>query len=529
MRKYVVGFLLFVLVTKSLLPIFNPYFATGDQKQQIFWMYRFQDPQLFRDDLLADFISSGKFNPPGYTLLYRIGSAFVDPLLLSKIISIVLVIVSVFFVFRLAGALGGEIAGCASALLFTLDVFVIGWENYFQQGLPRGFAYPLLISFLYYFVTKRTVIASVVLVLQTLFYPQIFLISCFILGVSFVRRSFIECIRTYRFIFLGIAVAGVFLLYSYTKEADPFGPIITRSEAKVMEEFYPGGRSSFFRNHLYEYLFMGRAGLNLDKVALYVLLLIPIGYLLGRRLFKVNRIVYDILVSSLILFTVAHTVLFKIHLPSRYVIYTFPLAFNLLVSLNMEGFFNELAKRYSLRFRMPSDKGVFGFLTVLALAVLVYEVRDFGPPKDKIELYRFISSLPKDVLIAGYPKDMDDIPLLSKRKVLVNMELSLPYYKNYYSEVRRRIFDFFTAYYSDNPKEVLSFCRRYGIDYIVINKNHFRRDFLDGKVYYRPFGDYVRSIVKGRKEFVLEKIPDSKKVFKNDTFSVIRCDYDTFK
>ena len=40
---------------------------------------------------------------------------------------------------------------------------------------------------------------------------------------------------------------------------------------------------------------------------------------------------------------------------------------------------------------------------------------------NKKELYDFISTLPKKALIAGHPEEMDEIPLIAKRKVLFNM------------------------------------------------------------------------------------------------------------
>jgi hypothetical protein len=37
MRYFLFGLLLFLSITKSLIPLFNPYIANGDQKQQLFW------------------------------------------------------------------------------------------------------------------------------------------------------------------------------------------------------------------------------------------------------------------------------------------------------------------------------------------------------------------------------------------------------------------------------------------------------------------------------------------------------------
>ncbi len=526
MRFYLLILLLLVLVTKALVPLFFPYRASGDQKQQIFWMYRFQDPELFTNDLLTEFMSSGKLQPPGFTFVYRMTSDFVDPLLFSKILPIILVMVSVFYMFLLGKSLGGEFAGFMAGLIFVCDVFIIGWEKHFQAGLSRGFAYPIFISFVYYFVNGKQTKASAILVLQSLFYPPIFLNSALLWGVSCIRKSWVKELKRSSIFIAGFIVAGLILVSSHKSSPTFLGPLVSKSKAKTMAEFGPDGRSDFFREHFYEYLFMGRAGLNLDKVSVYVVLLIPIGFALGKRTFRVNRIIYDIMISSSILFVIAHLVLFKLHLPSRYVLYTLPVAFILLLASNTEEFIQEIKSRYRLDLeqKMPDPKRVLGALLLLVIVMLGYQIVYSRPGREKVELYKSISTLPKDALIAGYPEDMDDIPLFSRRKVMMNMELALPYYTNYYAEIRSRTFDFFTAYYASNSSQIRGFCKKYGIDYLVVNKDHFDWKFLNGKIYYSPFGEYAKSLVEKNKTFALDNVKDSKKVFKNAVYSVVKCD-----
>jgi len=275
---------------------------------------------------------------------------------------------------------------------------------------------------------------------------------------------------------------------------------------------------------------MGRAGFNLDKVSVYIALLIPIGFALGRKMFRVNRIIYDIVISSSILFVIAHLVLFKLHLPSRYVLYTMPVAFILLLASNAESFIKGIKSRYGFgsAVKMANAKRVLGALGILAMVMMGYQIAYSRPGREKVELYEFISTLPKDVLIAGYPEDMDGVPLLSKRKVLMNMELALPYYTNYYSEIRSRTFDFFTAYYASDTSKITGFCEKYGIDYLVMNKGHFDWQFLNGKIYYSPFGEYAKSLAQKNKTFALSNLGDSKKVFKNALYSVVKCDEVSF-
>ncbi|HMZ81305.1 MAG TPA: hypothetical protein PLL06_16505, partial [Acidobacteriota bacterium] len=65
------------------------YVIQDDTRQHVFWMQRFLDPELFPNDLIADYFQS--VAPPGYALLYR-GLALIgiSPLLASKLLPPVL-------------------------------------------------------------------------------------------------------------------------------------------------------------------------------------------------------------------------------------------------------------------------------------------------------------------------------------------------------------------------------------------------------------------------------------------------------
>ena len=86
-------FLLFggAFFIKSLPGLLDPYFSTGDQAQHIFWVYKFQDSELFLNNYIADFFSFGNFDAPGFIFLFHITKSIIDPLLLSKLLAPILV------------------------------------------------------------------------------------------------------------------------------------------------------------------------------------------------------------------------------------------------------------------------------------------------------------------------------------------------------------------------------------------------------------------------------------------------------
>ena len=59
------------------------YVVQDDARQHVFWMQRFRDPDLFPNDLIADYFQS--VAPVGYTWFYKIAALLgINPLLLSN-------------------------------------------------------------------------------------------------------------------------------------------------------------------------------------------------------------------------------------------------------------------------------------------------------------------------------------------------------------------------------------------------------------------------------------------------------------
>lgn len=166
----------------------------------------------------------------------------------------------------------------------------------------------------------------------------------------------------------------------------------------------------------------------------------------------------------------------------------------------------------------------FFFLPLIIILVYLPFLKDESRYFKNEGLYNFLSTLPKDVLIAGHPEEMDEIPLISKRKVFVQFELSLPYYRSYYKKIVERTKDFFRLYYSESNGEVINICNRYHIDYLVIKKAHFRDTYLGQKVFYiEPFNDYIQQIVAEniKKGFVFQNVSPQYRVYEDNEFFVV--------
>ena len=125
-------------------------------------------------------------------------------------------------------------------------------------------------------------------------------------------------------------------------------------------------------------------------------------------------------------------------------------------------------------------------------------------------------------MIAAHPYLADGIPIFAQKKVFINYELSNPWYNEYWKTVKKRTFDFFNAYYSEDPKVIYEFFNENGIDYLVVNKKHFQgKNLTDGKTYFEPFQRYISNLLKKKKHFVLPNMKEQNLLFHKSGITVI--------
>jgi hypothetical protein len=262
-----------------------------------------------------------------------------------------------------------------------------------------------------------------------------------------------------------------------------------------------------------------RAGLRYDRFyGLGALMFIMWGV---QRRFAVPPLARDVIVTSLVPFVLAYLVLFKLYLPGRYVLYPFMFAALVLIAANVEG------TRIAVQQRLMSRP----VLRWLALGLLLlgytyaqhryFVLQEIQVGRADMQLYQYIRSLPKDVVIAGHPLDLNNVPLLTQRQVLVNEELAEAYYTGYYPQVRQRLFDTFAAYYASDRGEIHRFVQRYGVDYILVNKHHFDPAFLQGQIYYEPFDSFLRQRLLPHQRFALLDMPADQHVYADGRYILV--------
>jgi hypothetical protein len=171
----------------------------------------------------------------------------------------------------------------------------------------------------------------------------------------------------------------------------------------------------------------------------------------------------------------------------------------------------------------PAGRALIGTTVVACLvgwaayAPVVSKVDFLDPPPAERELLRFLETLPKDVLLAGTPCALDNVPLFAKRQVLFNRDLV--------SQDANLIREALNAYYTDDTQVVIDFCQVYGVDYLVVDLQVYYEEYLaTEKIFFEPYHHELLPQLVDRDTFVLARVPDDSKVFQSGNLFVVPCD-----
>jgi hypothetical protein len=161
-------------------------------------------------------------------------------------------------------------------------------------------------------------------------------------------------------------------------------------------------------------------------------------------------------------------------------------------------------------------------ISILLLPPLIYtQARNnfYRPHPDTAELVNFVKTLPKNTLISGYPCFLDDIPLYSQRAVLFSCEIE--------SRDMEMMNAVLKAYYEESEEDVLAFCRRYNVDYMVASEVTFTEAFRNREqIIFEPLNSFLKQQLEGRSTFAVEQIPENRKIFQNESYFVFQCTSD---
>ncbi len=485
----------------------GPYVAHSDARQHVFWMARFQDPNLFPHDLIADYFQSAA--PQGYTALYRLMTKIgLDPLLFSKLLPVGLGLIATGYCFALSlQILPVPLSGFIAAVLLNQNLWM---ANDLPSGTPRAFAYPLLLAFLYYLSRRSLIPCLVAIVLQGLFYPQIVFVSVGILILRLLRwqkgRIGFSADRTdYLFCLTGMGV-GLSVLLLFALNSSGFGPTLTAAQARGWPEFGPRGRVPLSATYSWLYWIAGpRTGLLPQPAIFFRPELLLIGLLLPMALHLPSRfplakrmdpnvaLLPQILMASVGMFFAAHALLFRLHLPPRYTKYSFPIVMALAAGMAFALILDAVLQWAE---RNPNSlKRVVAWIFIALSAALLLRsplsTKEFSHLNYVLgrypALYEFFSRQPKDILIASLAIEVNNLPTFARRSILTGRKYAVPYQIGYYRQFRQRTADLVRAQYSPDLALVQGFIRKYGVSFWLLDRRAFTPEHVSRDTWIKQY------------------------------------------
>lgn len=483
----------------SVYPAFDHEFiVAADTRLHVTWLQQLIDPQVFANDLSATYYQA--FLPAGFKWLYGVAAqGGIEPLELAKVLPIPLGIIASVYFFGVCFEIFPSVVGAGIAtLIFNQNLW---FQNDLITSTPRAFGDPLFAAFLYYLLKRQPFPCLGIVLLQGLFYPVLVPVEVGILIAGLVRwQGFIPRVSRerldYGLALGGVAIALIILAPSLLSPSD-YGPVYTVEQMRGMAEFYPGGRTPYFGIHPLAFWTVGRSGVRIPFLPPILLLglLLP---LLSKAKFPLiaavtpkQRILVQILLPSLGLYSLAHLLLLRLYWPSRYTYFSFRFILAISAGIVVTSFCEAGLRKVQQTWRTQTQFTVsqVGMMASLMLFGAVALITPALPPVlwashhwrigTEPSLYAFLASQPQDIVVASLSQQADNLPSFTHRSVLVSRAAITAFHVNYYQQLYQRLTDLVTAQYSSDLKSVKQFIRTYSIDFWLLDQTAFSSDYAE--------------------------------------------------
>ncbi len=488
----------------------NPYVINDDVRQQIYWMQRWQDPDLFQDDILTRYAEN--YVPIGVKSLYYAFSWIMNPVQFSKALTGFLFVINGVLLFMI----GTRFADDFTALVFATCSFLFtSFISKISGGMSQSFAYPMMLAYLYFLASENILGASITIMVQSIFNPYIFVLcalthALFLLknyGMDFfewiknvgsdshLTREMLRLILVNTPVLVGVVAMIVQHVFMRTEE---FGDLISWLDIYGHIEYTAAGRYQLapgpdlyweiFRPVVLLVLF-DDYGLVAGTISGAICLLIVFWALaINKWDVSISRMWFlaYFITASIMLYLVSYEIVMRLFLPRRYVEFSFNLIYVIILAACVSSIIKSLNLHKFTLFCLLLVIVVIGGLRIHKVGIYDYS--------GDIKLYEFLSETPKNITIAGPPELMDNVVTFGKRKAFVTFELSHTWFREYWTIIKKRTYDFLDAYYSSDPKDVASFARENNIDYLIVREKDFmRKNMTRSFEGFEPFGSEKRS------------------------------------
>jgi hypothetical protein len=508
-------------------PVFGDASAINDDvRNQAYWMVQLVEHSAFQGDLIADYFTQPSFISPVVWWLYRLASAWMDPLRFSQFLPFPLILLTTFFLFKFAENHANARYAAWVCWLFNLFIWTV---RVFSGGLPRAFFYPLLFLFLWQYEKRNILLANLCLCLCSLIYPPALLL---ILGLIFVDFWMLR--KTSRqlppAIWCGIlGCVGIGLL-RYAEQAAPhFGRVMHLQAALQTPELFPNGRIPLFlfpnASDSTPWHFLQMFWQILPHLYITVpAVLLFIAWKFYRKRFDKTRdiavppVIWRLAGVSVFFYLLAWVFLFYLYVPERYLQFSLPVV----IVFVLAWFFNRLSDTWAV----SKKRLVALWLIPLCLTAPFWKSDLIHPSTDSLALMRFFKTTPKYSMISGNLGVSSNIPPLARRSVFLSHEGYIPFHQGYFREMKTRLRDWLSAYYAQDAAPLRKFIKRYPTDYMVVDVNDYEKARLErlGRNHYQAFEPsfFQQLKLKSKSQYLLYRLAKQLAIYRNDTYLVVK-------
>lgn len=504
-----------------------------DARIHIVWLEKHINSGLFSNDLLSNYFTE-TYGALGFKSFYQLmGKLGIKALDVAKILPVFLGIITSVYYYKFCNLItSSKIISLISVLILNQNIWM---NNDITSSTPRAFVFPIFSGFLYYFSRNKNISCMLMIMMQGLFYPPFVLIEVGILLINIIefKKKEIKLANTKsRFTWAATALAvGIISLLPEILKKKEYGSLITFAQMKQMPDFYPNGRSQFFSNNIFEFIWNGSSGINLPEYP-FVMWLFFLFPLISKDYYKnyIDKskieILFKILLVALGLYVLAHIFMFRLYWPNRFTYHTLPFVVSLLsgilisvavnkIKLNVEKKkFKKLIEEINLRkLILPFFIIIlFFYSTIYALIPSNFLDKQGWIVGNNQKIYEFLSKTPMDTLVGSLSNEASNIPAFALRSVLTARELAVPYHMGFYSEFSDRMRRMIFAQYAPTLNPMKKIIRDYDIDYWILDKEAFSKDYFSRRKINLWLNQYPPESDQAVKQLQSQQIPALAKV-----------------
>ena len=471
----------------------NPYIFTDDVRQQIWPLFKWQDPALFPDDYIANYYLDA-YMPRGYVTFFGAVSWVADLKVISKVLPYLDYLIALLAV-SIASWKIGKGAACWGSVVLYLGTGVILMDM--MGGLPRSFGYPIVSISALGLVLGRPWLLVLATLVGGAFYYVASVISGLALAIYlllFPRRwRNLDDRWTLKRRVLVVVLTGastIILVSPGLFAGTQYGSLVGPEKYEEFPEAGLGGR--YYHHHgpdvlfeiIHEAVTSVSRTLGSEKLfASIVILICGLGLFLSRSSPPTLRLL-TLPAVSLIGFQLATWWDPYFFIPGRYTHYVGPIFVIIFLPAALLAIFNKLP---ALGDRPDMAKA----LSVLLCIAIVFFTSGLGPsvglsikiPTKDVAIYSFIEELPNDAVIAGLPTGMiENVPYLSKKKILYSHETHMVFHEEYILTMRQRLSALLEALYATNLAPLILLRDEHQVTHLVIEQDRY-----SGFSYFKPF------------------------------------------